>query len=46
MNLKQIFERKLIMDKKQRLVIKTDDLPEGITEVTLFNKDLKLLLKD
>jgi hypothetical protein len=41
MNLKQIFERKLIMDKKQRLVIKTDDLPEGITEVTLFNKDLK-----
>ena len=41
MYLKQIFERKLIMDKKQRLVIKTDDLPEGIAEVTLFNKDLK-----
>ena len=41
MNLKQIFERKLIMDKKQRIVIKTDDLPEGIAEVTLFNKDLK-----
>jgi hypothetical protein len=41
MNLKQIFERKLIMDKKQRLVIKTDDLPEGIAEVTLFSNDLK-----
>ena len=41
MNLKQIFERKLIMDRKQRLVIKTDDLPEGIAEVTLFSKDLK-----
>jgi hypothetical protein len=41
MNLKQIFERKLIMYKKQRLVIKTDDLPEGIAEVTLFSKDLK-----
>jgi hypothetical protein len=41
MNLKQIFERKLIMDKKQRLVIKTDDLPEGIAEVTLFKNDLK-----
>ena len=43
MNLKQIFERELIMDKKQRIVIKTDDLPEGIAEVTLFNKDLKPL---
>jgi alpha-2-macroglobulin-like protein len=41
MNLKQIFERKIIMDRKQRLVIKTDDLPEGIVEVTLFNNDLK-----
>jgi hypothetical protein len=41
MNLKQIFERKLIMDRKQHLVIKTDDLPEGIAEVTLFSKDLK-----
>jgi hypothetical protein len=41
MNLRNIFERKLIMDRKQRIVIKTDDLPEGIAEVTLFNKDLK-----
>jgi hypothetical protein len=41
MNMKQIFERQVIMDKKQRLVIKTDDLPEGIAEVTLFSKDLK-----
>ncbi len=41
MNLKQIFERKLIMDRKQRIVIKTDNLPEGIAEVTLFRKDLK-----
>jgi hypothetical protein len=29
------------MDKKQRLVIKTVDLPVGIAEVTLFSKDLK-----
>lgn len=41
MAMKQIFDKELIMDRKQRLVIKTDDLPEGIVEVTLFSKDLK-----
>lgn len=41
MNLKQTFEKKFVLNRKQRFVIKTDDLPAGINELTLFDKDMK-----
>ncbi len=41
MNLMQFFSQDLILNKKQRIVVVTDDLPSGIAEITLFNKELK-----
>ena len=39
MNMQQIIERKFALNQKQRIVIKTDDLPSGIAVITLFDKD-------
>ena len=41
MNLIQIFSRKLILDKKQRIIIDADQLPQGIAQITLFDKNLR-----
>jgi hypothetical protein len=41
MSMKQAFENKFTLDRKQRFVIKTEDLPAGIIEVTLFDKSMK-----
>ncbi len=41
MNMTQVFSRELILNKKQRIVVETDQLPSGIADITLFNKDLK-----
>lgn len=41
MNMTQVFSRELILSKKQRIVIDTDQLPSGVANITLFNKDLR-----
>ena len=40
MNLNHIFTQKLVLDKKQRIVVETDQLPSGVALITLFNNDL------
>jgi hypothetical protein len=40
MNANQIFLQNLVMDKKQRVVIETDQLPSGVAQITVFSKDL------
>jgi hypothetical protein len=41
MNTNQIFMQNLVMNKKQKVVIKTDQLPSGVAQVTVFTKDLR-----
>ncbi len=41
MNANQIFFQNLVLNKKQRVVIKTDQLPSGVAQITVFNKDLR-----
>jgi CarboxypepD_reg-like domain/MG2 domain len=36
-----IFSREVILNKRQRIAIKTDPLPSGVVQVTLFNQDLR-----
>jgi hypothetical protein len=43
MNLAKIFENRLIMNREQRMVIKTDDLPEGIAEIIVFDSGMRPL---
>jgi hypothetical protein len=43
MNTSQIFLQDLVMDKKQRVVIETDQLPSGVAQITVFNKYLQPL---
>ena len=43
MNSTQIFSEELILSKKQRIVVKTDQLLSGVAQITLFNKELKPL---
>ena len=43
MNMTQVFSQEVLLRKKQRIVINTDQLPAGIANITLFNKDLKPL---
>jgi len=43
MNTTQVFSKDLILSKKQRMVVETDQLLSGIAQITLFNKDLKPL---
>jgi hypothetical protein len=43
MNSNQIFLQNLVMNKKQRVVIETDQLPSGVAQITIFNKDLNPL---
>ncbi len=40
MNANQIFFQNLVLNKKQRVVIETDQLPSGIAQITVFSKDL------
>ncbi len=40
-NTTQVFSQELILNKKQRMVIVTDQLPAGVANITLFNKDLR-----
>ncbi len=41
MNLTQIFYQEIVLDKKQRIIINTDQLPSGIVQVTLFTKEMR-----
>ena len=43
MNMIQIFYEELILDKKQRIIVNTDQLPSGIAQVTLFTKEMRPL---
>jgi hypothetical protein len=40
MNANQIFLQNLVLNKKQRVVIETDQLPSGVAQITVFSKDL------
>lgn len=40
MNTNQIFMQNLVLNKKQRVVIDTDQLPSGVAQITVFSKDL------
>lgn len=40
MNLTQIFSQERKMTKKQRIIVETDQLPAGVVQITLFNKEL------
>ncbi|HZK94341.1 MAG TPA: hypothetical protein VFC67_09055, partial [Prolixibacteraceae bacterium] len=40
MNMTQVFSREIILSKKQRIVIDTDQLPAGVANITLFDKEL------
>ena len=40
MNTNQIFLQNLVLNKKQRVVIETDQLPSGVAQITVFRKDL------
>jgi hypothetical protein len=40
MNTSEIFLQNLVMDKKQRMVIETNQLPSGVAQITIFSKDL------
>jgi hypothetical protein len=39
----QILSQEICMDKRQRIVVQTDQLPAGTAQITLFTKDLKPL---
>ena len=41
MNMTQIFSQEFKLNKKQRMVVETDQLPTGVTEITLFDKGLR-----
>ena len=41
MNMTQVFSREIILSKKQRIVIDTDQLPAGVANITLFDKELR-----
>ena len=41
MNMAQIFYQELVLDRKQRIIINTDQLPSGIVQVTLFTKEMQ-----
>jgi hypothetical protein len=41
MNMTQIFSREITLSKKQRIVIDTDQLPAGVANITLFDKELR-----
>lgn len=41
MNMNQILSRELKLDKKQRIVVQTDQLPSGIAQITLFNSEMR-----
>jgi hypothetical protein len=43
MNITQIFSQEVQLNKKQRIVIQTDQLPSGVAQVTIFNKEMKPL---
>ncbi len=43
MNLTQLFSREIIMNKKQKFLVDAGQLPSGVAEITLFDKDLKPL---
>ncbi len=41
MNSNLIFTHELTLDKKQRMAVSTKELPAGVVQITLFNKDRK-----
>jgi len=41
MNMTQVFSQEIILSKKQRIVIDTDQLPAGVANITLFDKELR-----
>ncbi len=43
MNSIQVFSQELKLDKKQRIIVETDQLPQGVVTITVFDKDYKPL---
>ena len=43
MNATSIFSQELLLDKKQRVVVRTDQLLPGLAQITLFDKKLRPL---
>ena len=43
MNLTELFSREILLNKKQKFLVDAGQLPSGIAEITLFDKDLKPL---
>ena len=43
MNATYIFSQELQLNKKQRIIVRTDELLSGVAQITLFNKELKPL---
>ena len=41
MNMTQVFSQEFKLNKKQRMVVETDQLPTGVAQITLFDKELK-----
>jgi hypothetical protein len=41
MNLTELFSREIILNKKQKFLVDAGQLPSGVAEITLFDKDLK-----
>jgi hypothetical protein len=41
MNLATIFSKEVVLNKKQRFMVQTGELPSGIAEITLFDSDFK-----
>ncbi len=41
MNLTQVFSKEIILNKKQRFLVDTEQLPSGVITITLFDKLLK-----
>jgi len=41
MNMTQVFSQEFKLNKKQRMVVETDQLPTGVAEITLFDNELR-----
>ena len=40
-NTTQIFSEEVILNRKLRIVLETDELPSGVAQITLFNKEMR-----
>jgi hypothetical protein len=43
MNVNKVFSHEITLNRKQIIMVKTDELPAGVVQITLFNNNLKPL---